>query len=122
MKQKNAPSAIGPYSQAICFNGILYASGQIPINPDTGDLVENDIEKQTRQVLKNIDAVLLQAGTTKDKIVKTTIFITNINNSSQVNDIYADYFKGTIFPARSTVEVSALPKGALVEIEVIAGV
>ncbi len=78
IETKNAPSAIGPYSQAICFNGILYASGQIPINPDTGDLVENDI--------------------------------------------YADYFKGTIFPARSTVEVSALPKGALVEIEVIAGV
>lgn len=122
IETKEAPAAIGPYSQAISFNGIVYISGQIPLHPDTGEIVADDIDTQTHQVLKNIDAILSHAGTKKDKILKTTIFITDMNVFSKVNDIYANYMEETIYPARSTIEVSALPKGALVEIEVVAGI
>ncbi|HDX8866151.1 TPA: RidA family protein [Klebsiella michiganensis] len=122
IETKEAPAAIGPYSQAISFNGIVYISGQIPLHPDTGEIVGDDIDTQTHQVLKNIDAILSHAGAKKDKILKTTIFITDMNVFSKVNDIYANYMEETIYPARSTIEVSALPKGALVEIEVVAGI
>jgi len=117
---QHAPAAIGPYSQAIAFNGMLYLSGQIPLNPESGELAGEDIESQTQQVLKNIDAILTAAGTSKHHIVKTTIFITNMNHFAQVNALYESYLSGTVFPARSTIEVSALPKGSLVEIELIA--
>ncbi|MBC3996203.1 RidA family protein [Morganella morganii] len=120
IETKNAPAAIGPYSQAICFNKTLFISGQIPLDPASGNIVGNDIESQTHQVLKNIDTILQKAGTSKDNIIKTTIFITNMTEFPLVNTIYEDYLNGTLFPARSTIEVSALPKGALVEIEVIA--
>jgi len=117
---QHAPAAIGPYSQAIAFNGMLYLSGQIPLNPESGELAGDDIESQTRQVLNNIDAILTAAGTSKQHIVKTTIFITDMNHFAQVNALYERYLNGTVFPARSTIEVSALPKGSLVEIELIA--
>lgn len=120
IETKNAPAAIGPYSQAICFNKTLFISGQIPLDPASGNIVGNDIESQTHQVLKNIDTILQKAGTSKDNIIKTTIFITNMTEFPLVNTIYEDYLNGTLFPAHSTIEVSALPKGALVEIEVIA--
>lgn len=122
IETKEAPAAIGPYSQAICFNKVLYVSGQIPLHPDTGEIFGDDIETQTHQVLRNIDAILCHAGTNKQNILKATIFITDMNDFSKVNDIYAGYMEGTFYPARSTVEVSALPKGTLVEIEVLAGV
>ncbi|EJA0166458.1 RidA family protein [Salmonella enterica subsp. enterica serovar Sandiego] len=122
IETKEAPVAIGPYSQAIYFNRVVYVSGQLPLHPDTGEIVGDDIVKQTQQVLKNIDAILFNAGSNKNNILKTTIFITDINDFYKVNDIYSGYVKGTVYPARSTIGVSALPKGALVEIEVVAGI
>jgi len=114
----NAPGALGPYSQAIKCNGTLYASGQIGINPATGELCEG-IEAQAKQALENVKAVLDAAGTDMSKVVKTTVFIDDIKDFAAVNAIYGTYFPAP-YPARSCVEVAALPKGALVEIEVIA--
>ena len=118
IETRNAPGAIGPYSQAIAANGLVYTSGQIPIDPATGNIEAADIEGQTRQVIRNLAAVLEAAGSSLEKAVKTTCFITDINNFAAFNTVYAEYFTGK--PARSCVEVSALPKGALVEIEVVA--
>ena len=118
IETKNAPAAIGPYSQAIAVNGLLYTSGQIPINPASGAIEASTIEDQTQQVIKNLAAVLEAAGSDLDKVVKTTCFLTDINDFAVFNEIYAQYFPGR--PARSCVEVSKLPKGALVEIEAIA--
>lgn len=115
-----APAAVGPYSQAVISNGFLYASGQIPLNPETGSLEGTDIESQTRQVLKNIAAVLAAAGSDFSRVIKTTCFLKNIADFAAFNAIYAEAF--TQCPARSCVEVSAIPKGALVEIEIIAEV
>ena len=112
-----APTAIGPYSQAIVTGGLLFASGQIPLSPDTGALVGDNIEAQTEQVIKNIDAVLKAAGCDFTHVVKTTCFLTDMGHFTAFNEIYAKYFTGK--PARSCVAVSALPRGALVEIEVI---
>ncbi len=114
----NAPAAIGPYSQAVTANGFLFASGQIPLNPETGKIEETSIEAQTRQVMENISAVLEAAGTNFSRVVKTTCFLRNMEDFAAFNAIYAEYFSGR--PARSCVEVSALPKNALVEIEVTA--
>ena len=116
----DAPAAIGPYSQAVRANGLLFCSGQIPLDPKTGELVPGDIEAQTTQVMKNIQAVLEAAGTSYARIVKTTIFLTNLGDFTRVNAIYASAFEGVAPPARSTVQVAALPKGAQVEIEVTA--
>lgn len=113
-----APAAVGPYSQALCVNGFLFSSGQIPINPSTGTIDGTTIEEQTRQVMRNIEAVLTAAGTDFAHVVKTTCFLKNIGDFAAFNAIYGEYF--TSRPARSCVEVSALPKGALVEVEVIA--
>ena len=113
-----APAAVGPYSQALCVNGFLFASGQIPINPATGTIDGTTIEEQTRQVMRNIEAVLKAAGTDFAHVVKTTCFLKSIGDFAAFNAIYGEYF--TSRPARSCVEVSALPKGALVEVEVIA--
>lgn len=117
---QKAPAAIGPYSQAVIINGILYSSGQIPIDPQIGVLVEGDITKQTEQVVRNIVALLNEAGSNLSRVIKTTCFLKNMNDFAAFNEIYGKHF--TSQPARSCVEVSALPKNALVEIEVIAEV
>jgi len=115
---KNAPAAIGPYSQAMVTGNLVYTSGQIPINPASGNIEATDIAGQTEQVIKNLTAVLEAAGTSLDKVVKTTCFLQHIQDFTTFNSVYEKYF--TVKPARSCVEVAALPKGALVEIEVIA--
>jgi len=114
----NAPEAIGPYSQAIAVGNLIYTSGQIPINPKTGNVEADGISEQTEQVCKNLKAVLEAAGSSLEKAVKTTCFLNDIGDFTQFNEVYAKYF--TNKPARSCVEVSALPKGVLVEVEVIA--
>ena len=113
-----APAAIGPYSQAVVANGILYTSGQIAIDPAVGDIVAKDIEGQTEQVMKNLAAVLEAAGSSFDKAIKTTCFLADIKDFAVFNGIYGKYFSSK--PARSCVAVKDLPKGALVEVEVIA--
>jgi 2-iminobutanoate/2-iminopropanoate deaminase len=114
-----APAAIGPYSQAVRSGNFLFCSGQIPLDPKSGQIVSGDIATQTRRVLDNVEAVLKAEGLTFENIVKTTIFLTDLGDFQTVNEIYGSYFKQQP-PARSTVQVSALPKGAKVEIEVIA--
>ncbi|MBQ4064988.1 MAG: RidA family protein [Clostridia bacterium] len=114
----NAPSAIGPYSQAILCGNMLYTSGQIALDPATGVLAEADVKVQTEQVMKNLSAVLTEAGTSFDKVVKTTCFLADIADFAAFNEIYGKYI--TSAPARSCVAVKDLPKGALVEVEVIA--
>ena len=118
IETKKAPAAIGPYSQAIVTGGLVYTSGQIPIDPATGLIEASGIEEQTKQVIANLAAVLAAANSSLDRVVKTTCFLKNISDFAAFNAIYAQYFTGR--PARSCVEVSALPKGALVEIEVVA--
>ncbi len=113
-----APKAVGPYSQAVKANGFLFLSGQIPIDPKINEMVQDDISMQTRQVLDNIGMILNEAGLTFDDIVKTTVFITDLDKFSAMNAIYAEYFN--VPPARSTVQVSKLPKNAMIEIEAIA--
>ncbi|WP_200762448.1 RidA family protein [Nitrosophilus alvini] len=113
-----APQAIGPYSQAVRIGEFIYTSGQIALTPE-GEMVQADIEKQTRQVLNNLSNVLEAAGTTLQKVVKTTIFLADMDDFAKVNEIYAEFFKEHK-PARSTVAVKTLPKNALVEIEAIA--
>ncbi|MBR1508162.1 MAG: RidA family protein [Eubacterium sp.] len=112
-----APAAVGPYSQAVTVNGLLYTSGQIALDPETGAIVGTTIEEQAEQVMKNLMAVIEAAGTTADKTVKTLCFLTDINDFAAFNEVYARYF--TEKPARSCVGVSSLPKGALCEVEVI---
>ena len=114
-----APAAIGPYSQAVRSGNFLFCSGQIPLDPKSGQIVPDDIATQTRRVLDNVGAVLKAESLTFENIVKTTIFLTDLGDFQAVNEIYGSYFKQQP-PARSTVQVSALPKGAKVEIEVIA--
>lgn len=114
----NAPEAIGPYSQAIICGNMLFTSGQIPINPATGDVEAEGITDQTTQVMKNLSAVLAEAGTSFDKVVKTTCFLSDMADFAAFNAVYAEYF--TSKPARSCVAVKTLPKNVLVEVEVIA--
>jgi 2-iminobutanoate/2-iminopropanoate deaminase len=116
---QNAPAAIGPYSQGVWSGDLLFLSGQIPINPETGAMVEGDAAAQAEQVLKNVGAILASQGLTFGNVVKATVFSTDMGTFSAVNEVYGRYFKEEP-PARSFVEVSALPKGALVEIEVVA--
>ena len=116
-----APSAIGPYSQAIQVGNLVYTSGQIPIDPATGVFVEGGIKEQTRQSLLNVKAVLEEAGLTMGDVVKTTVFMADMNDFVDMNAVYAEFFSEP-YPARSAVAVKTLPKGALVEIEVVAGV
>jgi 2-iminobutanoate/2-iminopropanoate deaminase len=115
----NAPKAIGPYSQAIEVDGMLFVSGQIPINPQTGELSNDNISQQTKLVLDNIGAILNTAGYTYDNIVKTTCLLADINDFAEMNQVYAQYFPNNP-PARSAFAVKDLPKGAKLEIEVIA--
>lgn len=114
-----APKAIGPYSQAIRANGQVFCAGQTPIDPATGQLINGDISAQTRRVLQNLGAILDAAGTSLSKVVKTTVFITDMANFKAMNAVYAEFFPENP-PARSTIAVAALPLGALVEIECIA--
>ena len=118
VETKYAPAAIGPYSQAIVSGGLVYTSGQIPIDPATGAIDAEGIEAQAHQAIKNLVAILEAAGSGLDRVIKTTCFIKNMGDFAAFNEVYAKYF--TSKPARSCVEVSALPKGALVEIEAIA--
>ncbi|MCI1945788.1 RidA family protein [Clostridium luticellarii] len=115
---KKAPGAVGPYSQAVKVGNFLFTSGQIPLDPATGELISDDIKKATERSLENIKALLKEAGTSFDKVVKTTVYVKNMSDFAAVNEVYAAYFKKDM-PARSCVEVK-LPKDALVEIEVIA--
>ncbi|HQW00425.1 MAG TPA: RidA family protein [Bacteroidia bacterium] len=119
IKTSNAPAPIGPYNQAVEVNGTLYVSGQIAINPADGQLVMLNIIREATQVMENISAILKEAGYTFSDIVKTTIFLNEMNNFATINDVYANYFTDN-FPARETVEVSGLPKNVNVEISVIA--
>ena len=116
-----APAAIGPYSQAIKVGNLVYTSGQIPIDPATGTIVEGGIKEQTRQSLTNVKAILESAGLTMGNVVKTTVFLADMNDFTEMNSVYSEFFAEP-YPARSAVAVKALPKGALVEIEVIAEV
>ncbi len=114
-----APAAIGPYSQAIKANGFVFASGQIPIDPATGNIIPGSIADQTHRVLTNVTEILKAAGTSLDKVVKTTVFLKNMTDFATMNEVYSKFFTGAP-PARSTVEVARLPKDVLVEIEIIA--
>ncbi|WP_046744626.1 RidA family protein [Kordia zhangzhouensis] len=116
----NAPAPIGPYNQAVLINGTLYTSGQIAIDPNTGDLVQDSIEIETKQVMENMKAVLAAANMTFDHVVKTSIFISDMNNFSKINAVYSEYFNDDNAPARETVEVANLPKFVNVEISMIA--
>ena len=120
IETKNAPAPIGPYSQAILINNTLYSSGQIAIDPATGDLVTDNIEKETSQVMQNIKAVLAAAEMNFDQVIKTTIFISNMDDFAKINEIYGSYFDENNAPARETVQVAKLPKNVNVEISVIA--
>ena len=115
----NAPAAIGPYSQAIEANGMVFVSGQLPVDPATGDFAEGGIKDLTRQSLTNMKNILAEAGLTMDTVVKTTVFLADMADFAAMNEVYASFFEG-VAPARSAVAVKTLPKGALVEIECIA--
>jgi len=124
MKRNNinadkAPKAVGPYSHAVKVGEFLYTSGQIPLDPESGKVVSDAIDAQTRQVLENLKAVLEAGGTEMSKVIKTTIFLTDMGDFKAVNEIYAEYF-GESLPARSTVQVAGLPLGVQVEIEAVA--
>ena len=113
------PAAIGPYSPAVSAGGYLFCSGQMPFDPETGEVVGSDVSSQTRQVFENLNGLLAAAGLTMDDVVKATVFLVNIDDFAEMNTVYGEYFAEP-YPARSTVGVSALAKGALVEIEVVA--
>lgn len=113
-----APKAIGPYSQAVKIRNMVYTSGQIALNPKTGELIDGGIEEQTAQVLENLKSILEAAGASLDNAIKVTVFLNDINDFSKMNEIYSKYFKNK--PARSTVQVACLPKKAKIEIDVIA--
>ena len=115
----NAPAAIGPYSQAIEVNGFVFASGQIPIDPSTGNFVEGGVKEQTKQAITNAGNILKEAGTDLAHVVKTTVYLADMNDFAAMNEVYATFFSQP-FPARSAVAVKDLPKGALVEAEVLA--
>ena len=123
---KNAPAPIGPYNQAVMVNNTLYISGQVCLEPATGVLKNRDIQEETHQVMHNLKAILAEAGLTFHHVVKTTIFITDMNRFSEINEVYGKYFEGdhpsgqVVFPARETAQVSALPKFVNVEISMIA--
>ena len=115
----NAPQAIGPYSQAVKVNGVVYTSGQIALDPATGNLVEGNFEEQVHRVFRNLEAVLKEAGSGFDRVVKATVYVSDLANFAALNAIYASYF-GSHKPARTTIQASGLPKGGMVEIDLIA--
>ncbi len=115
----SAPAAIGPYSQGVCVSDMIFVSGQLPVDPSTGEMPQT-IEEQTKQSLTNLENILTAAGSSLDMVCKTTVFLNDMNDFAKMNAVYEQVFANTIFPARSAVEVSRLPKDALVEIEAIA--
>ena len=117
---ENAPGAIGYYNQAIVSNGLVYTAGQIPLDPKTGEVISNDFTKQTKQTLKNIESVLKASGTDLSKSIKLTVFITDLSNYPELNAVFKEQFGNVDPPARSVVEVSALPKNVMIEIDCIA--
>lgn len=117
---EKAPAAIGPYAQANKVNDMIFTSGQIPIDPKTGEFVPGGIAEQTEQVLKNLQAVLEEAGSGLNKVIKTTCFLSDMGNFAAMNEVYAKFFPEGVYPSRSAVEVAALPKGAMIEIEAVA--
>jgi 2-iminobutanoate/2-iminopropanoate deaminase len=119
IKTERAPGAIGPYSQAVRAGGFVFCSGQIPLDPETGQFVPGGIQEQTEQVLRNLMAVLEAAGTSLERVVKTTVFLSNLNDFGAMNEVYARFF-GEACPARSTIEAGRLPRDAGIEIDVIA--
>lgn len=119
IRSEHAPQPIGPYSAAVRYGNIVYTAGQIGLDPQTGEIVPGGIETETRQVLTNLQNLLAAAGTSLEQVVKTTVFMRDLSEFNQMNQVYAEFFKND-FPARSTVQVSALPKGAAVEIEAVA--
>jgi 2-iminobutanoate/2-iminopropanoate deaminase len=122
IRTEDAPAPVGPYSQAVVHGGLLYASGQIPIDPATNALVEGDIETQTEQIFANLRAVLKAAGTSLDRVVRATVYLVDLTLFSRVNAVYERHFVGEPKPARVTIQAAALPLGAQVEIEVTAAV
>jgi 2-iminobutanoate/2-iminopropanoate deaminase len=120
VRTAGAPAPVGPYSQAVAHAGFVFASGQIPLDPESGRLVDGGVEEQTRRVLANLRAVLEAAGTTLDGVVRTTIYLTDLAHFPRVNAVYAEHFAAEPRPARATVQVAALPLGAAVEIDAIA--
>ena len=121
IETNRAPAAIGPDCQAVAVGGWLYCSGQIPLDPETGEMVgDGDIEAETRQVFRNLDAVLREARTSRGEVVKATVYLTDMNEFSKMNQVYAEFFEGHVPPARATVQVAALPKSAKVEIDFVA--
>ncbi|MDD4377949.1 MAG: RidA family protein [Eubacteriales bacterium] len=117
---KKAPAAIGPYAQANVLGNLVITSGQLPLVPETGGICDGGIEEQTRQVFANLEAILEEAGSNLNNVIKTTCFMKDMNDFGKMNEIYATYFKDGVFPSRSAIEVARLPKDALIEIEVIA--
>ena len=117
---ENAPAPVGPYSQAVAHAGLVFASGQIPLDPRTGKLVPGEIEAQTEQVITNLSAVLDAAGSSLARVVKTTVYVTDLALFARINAVYARHFTGRVAPARATVQVAALPLGAAIEIDAIA--
>lgn len=115
----DAPKAIGPYSQAVKANGLVYTSGQIALDPATGNLVEGTFEEQVHRVFRNLEAVLKEAGSSFDRVLKATVYVTDLGNFQTLNTIYAEYF-GDHKPARTTIQASGLPKGGAVEIDLVA--
>jgi 2-iminobutanoate/2-iminopropanoate deaminase len=121
IQTENAPAPVGPYNQAILASGqMLFVAGQIPLDPKTGNMVGDNIREQTEQVMANLGAILKEAGLNWADVVKTSVFLQDLNDFAEMNQVYAQYFEEATAPARATVEVSRLPKGALVEIECIA--
>ncbi len=119
IKPSNSPEAVGPYNHAVRVDDLLFCAGQIPVDPDTGNLVTGDIKAQTNRALQNVQAILNDQDLTFANVVKTTVFLTSLADFTAMNEVYSMYFKSN-YPARSTVQVAALPKGANVEIEVVA--
>lgn len=120
IKTQNAPAPIGPYNQAVFAGNMLFISGQIALNPQTGDLETDDLEKETTRVMENLKAILFEAGLNFNHVIKTSIFLSDMNNFGKINEIYARYFEAETAPARETVEVANLPKFVNVEISAIA--
>lgn len=119
ISSKNAPKAVGPYSQGVQIGGFVFVSGQLPLDPKTGELIDGDFCEKTDRVVKNVEAVLQESGLNLDNVVKTTIFLKDISNFSKMNEVYNKYF-GKSLPARSAIQVGALPKNAEIEMEVVA--
>ena len=118
---KNAPEPVGPYSQAVVYNGLVYCSGQIAIHPDSGDLITESIQVETRQVLTNLSAVLEAAGSSLKQVIKVSVFVADISQFDAINEVYSEFFNESK-PARALVEVSKLPKGVSIEVEAVAAV